>query len=591
MQLENGLIRIITTTTALMLLSASPSLWSQETGAGDIDPATETSADAIDPAAETDAPPVTVPLAPEVAADFEERLALVIAMRKDAERIESQLVGKEGLQAQVITARLDVALGDWFKSTIELADEVVEQLEAGKDVAVFLDPILGELNRVPSVGKEIMERAEARVVFPQDDMAPADVVVADQQLLKIVTDLDGVYGALLDYVELVEGIGIDESDLRLRLEQELSNAAANRSVFLKISLDAVAILKGAIATMPTNTDLPQRMNAAQARTTVASQALQSSVNLLNRLGLETRQYRQQLLTTTGELTTDVLDVGLVAGLVSDWSKAVVVYTKSEGPRVVFRILIVILVLIAFVYLSKLVKKAMVRAMQSSKVKLSNLLKDMIVATARNLVLFIGVLFALSQLGISVGPLLAGLGIAGFIVGFALQDTLSNFASGLMILIYRPFDVGDFVDAGGITGKVDRMSLVNATFKTLDNQVIVVPNNLIWQQVITNLTAQKTRRVDLTFGISYSDDIDKAKSILQEVVDNYDACLKSPETNIRVASLGESSVDIICRPWVRTDDYWDTYWDLTETVKKRFDEEGISIPFPQRDVHVHQIQPA
>jgi len=591
MQLENGLIRIITTTTALMLLSASPAVWSQETGAGEHDSAMETSGGETDPATETEAPPAADPLEPEVAADFEERLALVVAKRKDAERIESQLLSKESLQAQVITARLDVALGDWFKSAIELADEVVEQLEAGKDVAVFLGPILGELNRVPSVGEEIMERAEAQVVFPKDDMAPADVVVADQQLLKIVTDLDGVYGALLDYVELVEGIGIDESDLRLRLEQELSNAAANRSVFLKISLDGVAILKGAIATMPTDTDLPQRLNAAQARTTVASQALQSAVNLMNRLGLETRQYRQQLLTTTGELTTDVLDVGLVAGLVSDWSKAVVEYTKSEGPRIVFRVLIVMLVLIAFVYLSKLVKKAMVRAMQSSKVKLSNLLKDMIVATARNLVLFIGLLFALSQLGISVGPLLAGLGIAGFIVGFALQDTLSNFASGLMILIYRPFDVGDFVDAGGITGKVDRMSLVNATFKTLDNQVIVVPNNLIWQQVITNLTAQKTRRVDLTFGISYSDDIDKAKSILQEVVENYDACLKSPETNIRVASLGESSVDIICRPWVRTDYYWDTYWYLTETVKKRFDEEGISIPFPQRDVHVHQIPPA
>jgi small conductance mechanosensitive channel len=343
--------------------------------------------------------------------------------------------------------------------------------------------------------------------------------------------------------------------------------------------------------MPTDTDLPQRLNAAQARTVVASQALQSSVNLMNRLGLETRQYRQQLLRATGELTTDVLDVGLVAGLVGDWSKAAIEFAKSEGPRVVFRILIVVLVLIAFLYLSKLVKKAMIRAMQSSKVKLSHLLKDMIVATARNLVLFIGLLFALSQLGISVGPLLAGLGIAGFILGFALQDTLSNFASGLMILFYRPFDVGDFVDAGGITGKVDRMSLVNTTFKTFDNQVIVVPNNLIWQQVITNLTAQTTRRVDLTFGISYSDDIDKAKSILQDVVENYDACLKSPETNIRVAALGESSVDILCRPWVRTEDYWDTYWDLMEIVKKRFDEEGISIPFPQRDVHVHQIQPA
>jgi small conductance mechanosensitive channel len=148
-----------------------------------------------------------------------------------------------------------------------------------------------------------------------------------------------------------------------------------------------------------------------------------------------------------------------------------------------------------------------------------------------------------------------------------------------------------MQAVSITGKVDRMSLVNTTFKTFDNQVIVVPNNLIWQQVITNLTAQKTRRVDLTFGISYSDDIDKAKSVLQEVVESHAACLQSPEVNIRVAALGESSVDILCRPWVRTEDYWDTYWDLMEIVKKRFDEEGISIPFPQRDVHVHQIQPA
>jgi small conductance mechanosensitive channel len=207
------------------------------------------------------------------------------------------------------------------------------------------------------------------------------------------------------------------------------------------------------------------------------------------------------------------------------------------------------------------------------------------------VFFIGILFALSQLGISLGPLLAGLGIAGFIVGFALQDTLSNFASGLMILIYRPFDVGDFVNAGGVQGKVDRMSLVNTTFKTLDNQVIVVPNNMIWQQVITNLTAQHTRRVDLTFGISYSDDIDKAKAILHEVVDQHDAVLSNPEPNIRVGALGSSSVDLICRPWVRTDDYWDTYWDLTETVKKRFDQEGITIPFPQQDVHLHGLKPA
>ena len=139
------------------------------------------------------------------------------------------------------------------------------------------------------------------------------------------------------------------------------------------------------------------------------------------------------------------------------------------------------------------------------------------------------------------------------------------------------------------GRVDRMSLVNSTFKTLDNQVIVVPNNMIWQTVIKNLTAQRTRRVDLTFGISYGDDIDKAKAILHDVVDSYEGILKTPEPNIRVGGLGDSSVDLICRPWVRTDDYWDTYWDLTEIVKKRFDEEGITIPFPQRDVHMFDPQ--
>ena len=572
------MVRIVSVILGLLLLSASGIAWSQE-------------ADAVEPesAEEATTPELPEPLAPEVVADFEERLALVIAKRRDADRIEAQYAAAEGLQAQLIGGRLDVALGDWFRATIELADAVIGKLEDGKDVARFLDPLLQELNRVPDVGKEIMERLEEQVVFPDDQLAPADMVVYDQQLLKIVNDLDAVYESLLTYIEFAENLGLDESDLRQRLSQELNDASANRSVFLTIALDSVTVLKGAVATMPSDTDLPKRLSAAQARVKVAAQSLQSSVALMGRLDLETRQYRQQLLTATGELTTDVLDVGLIAGLVGDWSRAGMDYTKSEGPRLIFRLLIIVVLLVAFLYLSKLAKKGMERAMQSSKVNVSILLKDMIIAITKNVVMFIGILFALSQIGISIGPLLAGLGIAGFIVGFALQDTLSNFASGMMILVYRPFDVGDIVDAGGITGKVEKMSLVNTTFKTLDNQVIVVPNNLIWQQVITNLTAQTTRRVDMTFGISYSDDIDKAKAILRDVVENHEACLETPEANIRVAALGESSVDLICRPWVRTEDYWDTYWDITEAVKKRFDEEGITIPFPQREMHVRQGQ--
>jgi len=152
-------------------------------------------------------------------------------------------------------------------------------------------------------------------------------------------------------------------------------------------------------------------------------------------------------------------------------------------------------------------------------------------------------------------------------------------------MYRPFDVGDLVEAGGVKGRVNHMSLVNTTFLTLDNQRLVVPNNLIWQTVITNVTAQTTRRIDLMFGIAYGDDIDKAEKVLREIVMEHEAVLDDPEPNIKLHELGESSVNFIVRPWVKTDDYWDTYWEITRAVKLRFDEEGISIPFPQRDVHV------
>jgi small conductance mechanosensitive channel len=211
---------------------------------------------------------------------------------------------------------------------------------------------------------------------------------------------------------------------------------------------------------------------------------------------------------------------------------------------------------------------------------------MIVSAASNLVIIFGILVALSQLGISLGPLLAGLGVAGFIIGFALQDTLGNFASGMMILLYRPYDVGDLVDVAGVFGKVDKMSLVSTTILTIDNQTVVVPNSKIWGNVIKNVTAQDIRRVDMVFGISYSDDISKAESLLNDILQSHDKILDEPEPIVRVHTLGESSVDFVVRPWVKADDYWEVYWDVTKTVKLRFDGEGVSIPFPQRDVHVY-----
>jgi small conductance mechanosensitive channel len=421
----------------LLILSAAPFAHSQEAGSAEADAPS---------AAEPSEVAAPEPLAPEVAADFEERLKLVSEKHGEMIRIRARLEGEEGLRAQIFGVRLDNAVADWFRTTIDLANDVATQLDAGKDVGQFFGPLIEELRTIPSIGESIINRLQDSVIFPDDSMAPAEIVVADQQLLRIVRDLDSVYAAMLTYIEMAESFGYEQEELRRSLEQDFLDTSANRSIFLQLALDNVAVLKSAVATMSSDTELPQKLNAAQARISVASQALQSVVDLMNRLGLETRQFRQQLLTATGELTTDVLDVGLVAGLIRDWSKAALEYTKTQGPRLLFQLLLVALIILGFAYLSVLVKKGLTRAMQSSKVTLSELLKAMIVSTAKNLVFLIGLLFALSQLGISIGPLLAGLGIAGFIVGFALQDTLGNFASGLMILVYRPFDVGDFVDA-------------------------------------------------------------------------------------------------------------------------------------------------
>jgi small conductance mechanosensitive channel len=271
----------------------------------------------------------------------------------------------------------------------------------------------------------------------------------------------------------------------------------------------------------------------------------------------------------------------------EWIEKIGDDIASNGPGFLLQFLIFALILLLFWLLAGIARKITSRAVESERVRMSQLLKRMLVSLASGTVKVLGVLVALSQLGIEVGPLLAGLGIAGFIVGFALQDTLANFAAGAMILAYRPYDVGDIIDcAGGVFGKVGSMNLVSTTILTFDNQTKVVPNGKIWGDVITNVTAQRVRRVDLTFGISYSDDIALAEKILWSAVEGHEKVLANPEPIVKLHELGDSSVNFVVRPWVARDDYWDVYWDLTREVKVRFDREGITIPFPQRDIHFY-----
>jgi small conductance mechanosensitive channel len=288
---------------------------------------------------------------------------------------------------------------------------------------------------------------------------------------------------------------------------------------------------------------------------------------------------QNYISSVSGIHVDVTDTTSAWVSVKGW-----VISKEGGIRWLVNIggFLGILVLAWFLarFLSRMTDKAM------SQVTFPKLLEGFLVGSVRWVVMIIGIIWALSVLEVSVGPLLALVGAAGFILAFAMQDSLSNFASGLMILFFRPFDTGDVVDAGGVSGTVRTMNLVSTTIRTFDNKLMVVPNSKIWSDVITNVTGVTERRIDMEFGIGYEDDIDQAQAILEEIVADHPKVLETPEPIIRMSALADSSVNFICRPWSTPSDYWDVYWDITRMVKKRFDEVGIGIPFPQRDVHLY-----
>ena len=197
-----------------------------------------------------------------------------------------------------------------------------------------------------------------------------------------------------------------------------------------------------------------------------------------------------------------------------------------------------------------------------------------------------VLAALGQLGIQTTSFIAVIGAAGLAIGLALQGSLSNFAAGFLMIIFRPFKVGDFIEGAGVAGTVEKIQIFTTQLKTPDNKTIIIPNAKLSGDNIVNFSAKGTRRVDMVFGIGYGDDMDKARKIITDVIDNDPRVLKDPPPKIAVVALGDSSVDFAVRPWVKASDYWDLWFDVTETIKKRFDADGVSIPFPQRDVHLY-----
>ncbi len=195
--------------------------------------------------------------------------------------------------------------------------------------------------------------------------------------------------------------------------------------------------------------------------------------------------------------------------------------------------------------------------------------------------------ALSKLGIETTSIIAVMGAAGLAIGLALKGSLSNFAAGVLMIIFRPFKVGEYIEGGGTAGTVEEIQIFSTQLKSADNKTIIVPNAKLLDSTIINYSAKGTRRVDMTFGIGYDDDIDKARSVIREIIDKDERVMKDKDIMVVVSALADSSVNFTVRVWTKSSDYWGVFVDTTEAVKKRFDAESISIPYPQQDVHLYE----
>lgn len=247
----------------------------------------------------------------------------------------------------------------------------------------------------------------------------------------------------------------------------------------------------------------------------------------------------------------------------------------------------IILALAIFYIGRIVVASLVgliiKVMQARR--MDEVLVQFLSAILRWVLLLFVIIAALSQLGIDTTSMVALLAAAGLAIGLSLQSSLSNLAAGVLLIIFRPFTKGDFVEAGNSMGVIESISIFTTTMTTADNKEVIIPNSAILGNNITNFSARPTRRVDMVFGVSYGDDIRKAKQLLEEVIAADDRVLADPPPTIVVGELADSSVNFLVRPWVNSADYWGVFWDTTEAVKLKFDAEGITIPFPQMDVNM------
>lgn len=562
----------------LLLLATTPTVTEVRAADGDL-PNAAVIADALDaePADSTD--------------DLGDALEAARNSVDEAISFDARIAEATGEQRAVLIAQQSAKAEAAGGALFELVEIVVLQdgerdvpKEARNQTSALLDEVSAWMVRQIELEASELQRVRAS----RDEAAAEEYPAIDERLGQINGRYDQLLKSLFRTHEARVSLGIDTTASAARFDELLKERSAERAGAVRVTRKRLADIDRQAASA--DEEEAKRLGSLRTQQTALLgervESLRALSTLLEQRGVSAAEYRQLIIEATGKVTVDIFNREVATGLFQDAWKRTKSWLSENAPGIVFNLILGLAIFMGGHFFGRLSQRLIRRTLARARTPVSRLFQDFLISSAYRIALSLGVLVALSQLGVEVAPILAGLGVASFIVGFALQDTLSNFAAGMLILAYRPFDVGDVVNAGGVAGRVDAMTLVSTTVLTFDNQRLIVPNRKIWGDVITNVTAESVRRVDLKFGISYGDNIEQAERVLREIVESHPKILETPEPVIRLHELGDSSVNFVVRPWAATVDYWEVYWDLTREVKHRFDAEGISIPFPQRDVHFY-----
>ena len=397
------------------------------------------------------------------------------------------------------------------QGTLELADKIESERGKGRDLTeplrVLTEAVRGEW---PSYLVQLQRRERALIELTRsgDEASGARRLAIESEITRRAGRLLEAYESFVNVVLALERVKIDVSMQRAFLVRGTRTTAEGLVTRLQLAKRDQTDASIRLARDASNTEFRYAFDAADERLKRATRGLATAIVLMDRLGLETTNFRVALIATTGTISADIFKWKVLLGVLKALGERLLGFLMAQAPRWLFQVLLIAFTFLGFRALSNLARRIVRRAVGYSR--LSALLRDTVIRLTGTAVMVIGFAVILTQLGVHVAPLLAGLGIAGFAVGFAMQNTLSNFAAGGMILGNQPFDIGDEIEVAGVFGIVKRMTLVSTTILTPDNQTLIIPNSTVWGGVIRNRTAQPTRRVDLVFSIDYGDDIEKAE---------------------------------------------------------------------------------